>query len=121
MTVRDTVLLLVSVGRFGCFGYGASSLRESGRVIPAAISFGVAGYLSRYRVSLRGSGLQPLAVSPRESGLLLVCACAGSLREFRLVIFSIDRLNPPPPSVSVSPPVRYKNMALYAVKSLEAR
>ncbi|CAK46052.1 uncharacterized protein BO96DRAFT_428767 [Aspergillus niger CBS 101883] len=57
-------------------------------------------------VSLRGSGLQPLAVSPRESGLLLVCACAGSLREFRLVIFSIDRLNPPPPSVSVSPPVR---------------
>ncbi|KAI2896332.1 hypothetical protein CBS76997_8081 [Aspergillus niger] len=78
MTVRDTVLLLVSVGRFSCFGYRASSLR--------------------------GSGLQPLAVSPRESVLLLVCACAGSLREFRLVIFSIDRLNPPPPSASVSPP-----------------
>ncbi|GLA55948.1 hypothetical protein AnigIFM63604_003296 [Aspergillus niger] len=48
--------------------------------------------------SLRESGLQPLAVSPRESGLLLVCSC------FRLVIFSIDRLKPPPPSVSVSPP-----------------
>ncbi|KAI2840836.1 hypothetical protein CBS12448_10527 [Aspergillus niger] len=129
MTVRDTVLLLVSVGRFSCFGYGASSLRGSGRVIPAAISFGGAVYLSRYRVSLREfdgllnlvfseriwsstscssslreSGLQPLAVSPRESGLLLVCSCADSLREFRLVIFSIDRLKPPPPSVSVSPP-----------------
>ncbi|GKZ94763.1 hypothetical protein AnigIFM59636_008490 [Aspergillus niger] len=176
MTVRDTVLLLVSVGRFSCFGYRAASLREydlffrtsiegacsgslrgswllqsqtsaailfeaailsrvryisadivslfetsslrgSGRVIPAAISFGVrfilADIVSLFEIrwsakpcssSLRGSGLQPLAVSPRESVLLLVCACAGSLREFRLVIFSIDRLNPPPPSASVSPP-----------------
>ncbi|KAL3261626.1 hypothetical protein ABHI18_003599 [Aspergillus niger] len=220
MSVRDTVLLLVSVGRFSCFGYGgristrvqSASLREydiffrtsiegacSGSLrgscllqsqTSAAILFeerlvfffcslvpdvcrypfeGVV-YLSRYRVSLREfdgllvlvpalfeglvalsqplspsgvrfiladigdvslrefdgllnlvfseriwsstscssslreSGLQPLAVSPRESGLLLVCACADSLREFRLVIFSIDRLKPPPPSVSVSPP-----------------
>ncbi|EHA19914.1 hypothetical protein ASPNIDRAFT_39335 [Aspergillus niger ATCC 1015] len=128
MAVRDTVLLLVSVGRFGCFGYGdqpadkstsrypfegavylsryrvslrefdglldlvaTSSLRGSGRVIPAAISFVGAVYLSRYRVSLR-----------EFDGLLNLVA--GSLREFRLVIVSIGRLNPPPPSVSVSPP-----------------
>ncbi|GLA26414.1 hypothetical protein ACMYSQ_004106 [Aspergillus niger] len=179
MTVRDTVLLLVSVGRFGCFGYGAASRRECSALFESFTSllflsaslreydlffrtsiegacsgslrgswllqsqtsaailfegavrypFEGAVYLSRYRVSLREfdgllnlvpalleglvfnllfslreSGLQPLAVSPRESGLLLLCACAGSLREFRLVIVSIGRLNPPPPSVSVSPP-----------------
>ncbi|RDK41211.1 hypothetical protein M752DRAFT_267503 [Aspergillus phoenicis ATCC 13157] len=34
--------------------------------------------------SLRESGLQPLAVSPRESGLLLVCSCTETTASFCL-------------------------------------
>ncbi|TPR04892.1 Major Facilitator Superfamily protein [Aspergillus niger] len=50
MAVRDTVLLLVSVGRFGCFGYGAASLREYDLFFRTSIEGACSG-------SLRGSWL----------------------------------------------------------------
>ncbi|PYH68337.1 uncharacterized protein BO88DRAFT_488794 [Aspergillus vadensis CBS 113365] len=67
MTARDVVLLLVSVGRFGCFHNRAASRQECGKAffesftsllsLSASLrdrySFEDAVYLGRYRASLR--------------------------------------------------------------------
>ncbi|KAI2814420.1 hypothetical protein CBS115989_8593 [Aspergillus niger] len=67
MTVRDTVLLLVSVGRFGCFGYGAASRRECSVFERSLVSIPVLS----------------------DASIVLPTRVSGSLREFYFVTFPV--------------------------------
>ncbi|GLA33596.1 hypothetical protein AnigIFM63309_000428 [Aspergillus niger] len=73
MNVRDTVLLLVSVGQFGCFGYRAASRQECSVFERSLVSIPVLS----------------------DTYIVLPTRVLGSLREFHFVTIPVYTYEPP--------------------------